>query len=95
MKSRLSFATLAILVNVIFWMAFVVLSVTGSHQYRQHRPAFEEVTPSYIFFGKALQQYGRGLTSTFDHFDLRHSIGITRRSASGKSLLRPRRPPLD
>jgi hypothetical protein len=60
MKSRLSFARLVILANGIYWMVFAVLFVTGSYPSRPHRPAFEEVTPSYIFFGRALRQIDTG-----------------------------------
>jgi hypothetical protein len=60
MKPRLSFARLVILANGIYWAVFAVLFVTGSYPYRPHRPAFEEVTPSYIFFGKALRQIDTG-----------------------------------
>jgi hypothetical protein len=60
MKSRSSFAKLVTLANGLYWMVFAVLFVAGSYPYRPHRLAFEEVTPSYIFFGKALRQIDTG-----------------------------------
>jgi hypothetical protein len=73
-KFRLSFGKLLILANGIFWMAFAILFVSGAYLYRPHPRAFEEATPSYIFFGNALRQIETGtgvslppllVTSTF------------------------------
>jgi hypothetical protein len=67
--SRLSLARLAVLANAIYWMVFAILFVVGSYPYRTHRPAFEEVTPDYIFFGRALRMLdtstGIGLPPAF------------------------------
>lgn len=58
--ARLNFAKLLPLANVAFWMIFGVLFAAASYPYRPHRLAFEEITPSYIFFGRALPEIDSG-----------------------------------
>jgi hypothetical protein len=64
MKSRLlthlDFTGLFALLNLLFWLIFGVLFVAGSYPYRPHKLFFEEATPSYIFFGRALREIDSG-----------------------------------
>ena len=48
------------LLNLAFWLIFGVLFVAQSYPYKPHRLAFEEITPSYIFFGRALRETDSG-----------------------------------
>jgi hypothetical protein len=41
-------------------VVFAVLFVAGSYPYKPHRLVFEEATPSYIFFGRALREIDSG-----------------------------------
>ena len=60
MNSRLRFTRLLIIANAVFWLAFGTLFVAKSYPYKPHKLVFEEVTPSYIFFGRALRQIDTG-----------------------------------
>jgi hypothetical protein len=60
MNSRVRFTKLLGVANVAFWLAFGALFVAKSYPYKPHKPVFEEVTPSYIFFGRALRQIDTG-----------------------------------
>jgi hypothetical protein len=46
--------------NCGFWVTFGVLFVAQSYPYESHPLAFEEITPSYIFFGRALREIDSG-----------------------------------
>ena len=54
------FTGLVVLADVAFWLVFGVLFVAGSYPYKPHKLAFEEVTPSYVFFGRALREIDSG-----------------------------------
>jgi hypothetical protein len=58
--SKFRFAWLLILINALFWLTFAVLFATHTVAYSPHQLKFEEVTPSYIFFGRALQMIDSG-----------------------------------
>lgn len=60
LASHLSIARLVMLMNGIYWMVFAFLFVATSRPYKPHQPAFEEVTPIHIFFGRALRQIDTG-----------------------------------
>lgn len=47
------FAKVLVVANVLFWLVFAVYLVSQSYPYRPHRILFEEVPPSYIFWGCA------------------------------------------
>ena len=51
---HLNFVRLFTLANVVFWTVFVVLFVIKSYPYRPHEPLFEERSPEFIYFGRAL-----------------------------------------
>jgi hypothetical protein len=46
--------------NSLFWLIFVVLFQLQSYPYEPHKLSFEEATPSYIFFGRALREVDTG-----------------------------------
>jgi hypothetical protein len=50
------------LLNLVFWLVFSVILVIQSFPYRphKHKPAFEEISYSYIFFGRALREIDSG-----------------------------------
>lgn len=48
------------LLNLVFWMVFSVIFVIQSFPYSPHKPAFEEISYSYIFFGRALREIDSG-----------------------------------
>jgi hypothetical protein len=48
------------LLNLVFWLVFTVVFVMQSFPYRPHKPAFEEISYSYIFFGRALREIDSG-----------------------------------
>jgi hypothetical protein len=56
----MKFARLLPLLNFAFWLGFGALFVAQSYPYQPHRLAFEEITPSYIFFGRALREIDSG-----------------------------------
>jgi hypothetical protein len=47
--------------NSFFWLVFVVLFLLQSYPYKPHKLFFEEATPSYIFFGRALREVDSGM----------------------------------
>jgi hypothetical protein len=49
-----SFASLLIGANSIFWIVFGVLFIAESYPYKPHKPVFEERSPEFIYFGRAL-----------------------------------------
>src|SRR5258707_5817772 len=55
-----SFTGLIVLADVVFWLVCGVLFVAGSYESKPHKLAFEEATPSYIFFGRALREIDSG-----------------------------------
>lgn len=55
-----SISRLLILANIVFWLVFAALFVAGTYPYMPHRLVFEEATPSYIFFGRALREIDSG-----------------------------------
>ena len=56
----MKFAELLPLLNFAFWLGFGALFVAQSYPYQPHRLAFEEITPSYIFSGRALREIDSG-----------------------------------
>ncbi|HKW64531.1 MAG TPA: hypothetical protein VJN89_18405 [Candidatus Acidoferrum sp.] len=50
---------LFIVVNGLFWLLFAIYFVAKSYAYRPHIKVFEEESPPYIFWGRALpvEQY--------------------------------------
>jgi hypothetical protein len=51
---RFSFARLLTLANVVFWVVFAVFFVVKAFPYQPHKPVFEERSPEFIYFGRAL-----------------------------------------
>lgn len=60
------FARLLLLANVVFWIAFATNFLVNSRAYRPHPPIFEEESPLYTYYGRALpaQQYMTPLMRT-------------------------------
>jgi hypothetical protein len=58
--SRLSFIRAALLVNGTYWFVFAILFAINSYPYAPHPMGFEEITPSHIFFGRALRPLNTG-----------------------------------
>jgi hypothetical protein len=52
-------ARLLLLANVVFWIAFATNFLVNSRSYKPHPPIFEEESPLYSYYGRALpaQQY--------------------------------------
>ncbi len=48
------------LLNLAFWLSFSVVFLAQSYPDKPHQLAFEEITPSYIFFGRALREIDSG-----------------------------------
>ena len=46
--------------NSFFWLVFGVLFLLQSYPYQPHELYFEEATPNYIFFGRALREIDSG-----------------------------------
>ena len=46
--------------NSFFWLVFAVLFLLQSYPYQPHELRFEEPSPSYIFFGRALREINSG-----------------------------------
>jgi hypothetical protein len=51
---------LLILANAGFWLIFCVVFVVESEPYQPHRLHFEEVIPTFIYFGRALPMQAEG-----------------------------------
>jgi hypothetical protein len=51
---------LLMLSNIVFWIVFGVAFAMQSYPYERHKLTFEEITPSYIFFGRALREVDSG-----------------------------------
>jgi len=49
-----SFARLLTLANVVFWVVFAVFFAVKTYPYQPHKPVFEERSPEFIYFGRAL-----------------------------------------
>jgi hypothetical protein len=58
--SRPTFAKFLIVTNGSYWIIFALLFAVRSYPYEPHRPVFEEVTPTHIFFGRALPEIDTG-----------------------------------
>ena len=58
--SRPTIASVMTVANSFFWVVFVVLFLLQSYPYKPHKLSFEEATPSYIFFGRALREIASG-----------------------------------
>jgi hypothetical protein len=58
--SRPAIARVMVVANAFFWVVFVVLFLLQSYPYTPHKLSFEEATPSYIFFGRALREVDSG-----------------------------------
>jgi len=57
---HLKLSRLLPLLNLVFWLVFIVVFVIQSFPYRPHKPVFEEISYSYIFFGRALREIDSG-----------------------------------
>jgi len=70
MKSALfgphPFARLLLLANAVFWVAFAIYFQSNSRPYKPHTPMFEEQSPLYTYYGRALpaEQYMTPLMRT-------------------------------
>jgi hypothetical protein len=70
MKSTLlgsrPFGRLLLLANGAFWVVFAINFLANSHTYRPHPPMFEEQSPLYAYYGRALpaEQYMTPLMRT-------------------------------
>jgi len=58
--SRPTIARVMTVANSFFWLVFAVLFLLQSNPYKPHKLSFEEATPSYIFFGRALREVDSG-----------------------------------
>lgn len=47
------FTKVLVLANAVFWFVFIVYFAARSYAYQPHQLMFEEVVPSYIFWGRA------------------------------------------
>jgi hypothetical protein len=57
---RFRLSRLLPLLNLVCWLVFSVIFVIQSFPYRPHEKAFEEISYSYIFFGRALHEIDSG-----------------------------------
>jgi hypothetical protein len=57
---RFNLPGLLFLANCTFWLAFGIAFAGVSRPYKPHSLAFEEITPRYIFFGRALPETETG-----------------------------------
>ena len=51
---RPRFAKGFVLANAAFWVVFFLSFLAKSYPYEPHRPVFEEMLPSFVYFGRAL-----------------------------------------
>jgi hypothetical protein len=58
--SRLTIARAMTIANSFYWLIFGVLFVLQTYPYQPHELQFEEPSPSYIFFGRALREINSG-----------------------------------
>jgi hypothetical protein len=52
--AHLRVARLLLLLNLAFWLIFAILFLVKSSPYKPHKPVFEERSPEFIYFGRAL-----------------------------------------
>jgi hypothetical protein len=76
-----SLRQLLVLANGVFWLVFACLFVAGSYPYKPHKLAFEEASPSYIFFGRALREVDSGTGTSLPPRLIKLTYAIQRPSA--------------
>lgn len=52
--AHVRFAALLIFVNSIFWLVFAINFLLNSQTYKPHPVMFEEQSPLYVYYGRAL-----------------------------------------
>ena len=79
--AHLSLAKLLMAANGVFWLVFAGIFVMGSYAYKAHRLSFEEATPSYIFWGRALREIDSGTGASLPPTLIKVTYAIQKPSA--------------
>jgi len=75
------------LLNLVFWLVFSVIFVLQSFPYIPHKKAFEEISYSYIFFGRALREIDSGTGVALPPTLMKATYAVQRPSVIAARLL--------